>query len=204
MDVYEEAVLFTISQLESRLDRLEYVLHGSRGLTGEKPSSLTERVQHIERMLRDLSAKTALLNDVQTLVSEHADVVYASARAKRQDEPELPVAEKAALVVERAPAFATTASQLKALDDQQVPAADAFTKLAKLRPRIAELEELHLQQALEFSLLRRRTALLCQEYSLIIRNRMTQCWVEWNKRCRDAEMTIRRAEFKQKQLLEEG
>lgn len=67
MDDYEEAVLFTIASLESRLDRIEYVLSGSKQVAEEKPKTFPERVQRIERSLQELSAKTALLNDVQEL-----------------------------------------------------------------------------------------------------------------------------------------
>lgn len=69
MDDYEEAVLFTIASLESRLDRVEYLLGGGKKKkqAEEKPKTLAERVQRIERLLRELSAKTTLLNDVQQL-----------------------------------------------------------------------------------------------------------------------------------------
>lgn len=67
MDEYEEAVLFTYALLESRLDRMEYILSGGKKPSEEKPKTLPERIQRIERSLQELSAKTALLNEVQQL-----------------------------------------------------------------------------------------------------------------------------------------
>lgn len=69
MDEYEEAVLFTFALLESRLDRLEYVLNGARrpADTEEKPKSVTERIQRIERLLQELSIKSTLITEAQLL-----------------------------------------------------------------------------------------------------------------------------------------
>ena len=67
MDDYEEAVLFTIASLESRLDRIEYVLSGGKTTAEEKPRTLPERIQRLERSLQELGKKTTLLNDVQQL-----------------------------------------------------------------------------------------------------------------------------------------
>lgn len=67
MDEYEEAVLFTFALLESRLDRLEYILGGSQKQADDKPANLQERVQRLEKSLQELSRKSALLNDVREL-----------------------------------------------------------------------------------------------------------------------------------------
>lgn len=71
MDEYEEAVLFTFALLESRLDRLEYVLGAVNKDDGEEPqqpaTTVTERIHKIEKSLQALSAKTALLNDAREL-----------------------------------------------------------------------------------------------------------------------------------------
>lgn len=67
MDDYDEAVLFTLASLESRLDRIEYVLGGGKKQADEKPKTFPERIQRLERSLQELSAKTSLLNNVQQL-----------------------------------------------------------------------------------------------------------------------------------------
>jgi hypothetical protein len=112
--------------------------------------------------------------------------------------------EKAVLVVERAPGFATLASQLKTLDDQQIPETDGFVKLAKLRPRIAEAEDRHLQQALEISLLRKKSGMLVSRQKHIHLLGQARCWVEFHNRLQKAERTVVRTEFKLKQEAEEA
>lgn len=67
MDEYDEAVLFTYSLLESRLERLEYLLGGSTAQADEKPLSITDRVRIIEQSLQQLAGKTALLDNVNQL-----------------------------------------------------------------------------------------------------------------------------------------
>lgn len=67
MDEYDEAVLFTYSLLESRLERLEYLLGGSTAQADEKPLSITDRVRRIEQSLQQLAGKTALLDNVNQL-----------------------------------------------------------------------------------------------------------------------------------------
>jgi RNA 3'-terminal phosphate cyclase len=86
------------------------------------------------------------------------------------------------LVIERATSFATTASQLKALEDQQIATTDGFAKLAMLRPRIAEAEHRQLEQALRVSELRRRNGLLNQRYKQVMFLGAGRCWVDYNER----------------------
>ncbi|KAF2703780.1 hypothetical protein K504DRAFT_538588 [Pleomassaria siparia CBS 279.74] len=197
MDEYEEAVLFTYALLESRLDRIEYILGGAKKQTQERPRTFPERIQRIEKALQEFSKKTVLLNDVQQLLSQHSDLLTPAPDA--EDDAGLDLAEKSVMVVDRAPGFATTASQLKALGDQQIPQSDGFVKLAKLRPRIAEAENRHLQQALQISLLRKRSGMLVSRTKQIHLVGQGRCWVEWQKRLMDADRTIVRTEFRLKQ-----
>ena len=115
-----------------------------------------------------------------------------------KDRFSLDTTQKAVLVVERATGFATVASQLKALDDQQMPTTDGFTKLAKLRSRIAEAEKRQLQQALKISELRRRNGLLNQRYQHIMLLGAGRCWVEYHEKLRKILRTVVREEFKRK------
>jgi hypothetical protein len=67
MDDYEEAILFTFGELESRLDRLEYVLSGPKALSEEKPQTIPDRIHRIEKSLQTLGAHTSLLSDAHEL-----------------------------------------------------------------------------------------------------------------------------------------
>ncbi|KAF1849186.1 uncharacterized protein K460DRAFT_276093 [Cucurbitaria berberidis CBS 394.84] len=198
MDEYEEAVLFTFSLLESRLDRLEYVLGGQEETTEGKPKTVPDRIHKIERSLQELAGKTALLDEAHELLSKHKDVLEPEDDADDEDSPSLDNTQKAVVVVERAPGFATTASQLKALDDQQLPTTDGFAKLAMLRPRIAEAEDRQLQQALKISELRRKNGLVNQRYKQVMLLGAGRCWVEHHEKLTKALRTVVREEFKRK------
>ncbi|KAF1979071.1 hypothetical protein BU23DRAFT_448632 [Bimuria novae-zelandiae CBS 107.79] len=200
MDEYEEAVLFTFALLESRLGRLEYVLGSKKNHTEEKAKTVPERIHRIEKSLQELSTKTALLDDAQQLVSKHKDLLNPP---QDSQDAGLTTEQKAVVVVERAPQFATTASQLKTLDDQQLPSTDGFIKLAKLLPRIAEAEDGHLQQALEISLLRKRTGLLVQRVKQVQFLGAARCWTEWQGRLQDVQKSVARIEFRKRQEEEE-
>ncbi|KAH7081145.1 hypothetical protein BKA63DRAFT_530304 [Paraphoma chrysanthemicola] len=197
MDEYEEAILFTFGQLESRLDRLEYILTGPHAPTEDKPKTIPDRIHRIERSLQELNGKTTLLADAHELVSKHKDVLTPPDDFDR-DLPPLTVSQKELLVVERATGFATTASQLKALEDQHMPTSDGFAKLAKLRPRIAEVEDRHLRQALKISELRRRNGLVNKCYKQIHYIGAGRVWLDYHVRLVKALTVVEREEFKRK------
>lgn len=102
------------------------------------------------------------------------------------------------MVVERATSFATTASQLKALEDQQMPTTESFSKLAALRPRIAEAEARQLQQALKMSELRRRNGLMNQRYKQVMVLGAGRCWVDYNERLTKALREVVRGEYRRR------
>ncbi|KAI4644561.1 hypothetical protein J4E93_006466 [Alternaria ventricosa] len=110
---------------------------------------------------------------------------------------------KAVLVTERATSFATTASQLQALEDQQIPTTDGFAKLAVLRPRIAEAEERQLQQALKISELRKRNGLLNQRYQQVMLLGAGRCWVDYDERLRKGLRALVREEYRRRPAEEE-
>jgi hypothetical protein len=134
-------------------------------------------------------------------VNKHKDVL------KPQDDydQDLPLdtSQKAALVVERATDFASVASQLKALDDQKIPATDGFVKLAMLQPRIAEVEKRHLEQALKISELRRRNGLVNQCYKHVHILGAGRLWIDYGRTLRKALIAVERERFKRKPEEEE-
>jgi hypothetical protein len=136
-------------------------------------------------------------------VSKHKDVLRPQDDDEQSDVP-LDTSQKAAIVVERATGFATTASQLKALADQQMPTTDGFAKLAMLRPQIAEVEERHLQQALKISELRRRNMLVNACYKQVHFLGAGRLWLDYHLRLTKALKEVERQEFKRKPDEEGG
>ncbi|KAJ4309909.1 hypothetical protein N0V94_008704 [Neodidymelliopsis sp. IMI 364377] len=195
MDEYDEAVLFTYALLESRLERLAYLLDGPKPQGEERLKTIPDRIHSIEQSLQQLGGKTALLENVKELLTKHKDVLTPPPSTTEDDIP-LSTSQKSLLVVERATTFATTASQLKALDDQPIPTTDGFVKLAKLRPRIAEAEQRHLQQALKIAELRRRSGLLVQRDKQVHWVAAGKCWAGYQERLVKGYRALQREEFR--------
>lgn len=218
MDEYDEAVLFTYALLESRLARLEYLLSGPPATGGAKPQTIPDRIHRIEASLQQLAGKTALLDNVEKLcknkflyagmeqeliaaVKHHKDVLTPQPDPEHDTVPLSP-SQKSALVIDRAPSFATTASQLKALSDAKLPPTDGFVKLAKLRPRIAEAEAVHLQQALKISELRRRSGLLVQRDKQVLWVAAGSCWKGQQERLVRSYRALQREEARRRVEVE--
>ena len=127
-------------------------------------------------------------------VARHKDILISKPSTAPDTANPLAPAQKSLLVVERAPSFATIASQLKALDDQQLPATDGFVKLAKLRPRIAEAEQRQLEQALKIAELRRRSGLLVQRDKQVHWVAAGKTWAGYQERLMKGYKVLQREE----------
>lgn len=110
--------------------------------------------------------------------------------------PELDSMQKLAMVELEGPAFQAAASQLSSLNDFPVPPLKSFTSLLALQPRIAQVEEEQLKQAEELSELRKRSGLLLYRWHEILVLSQGRCWVEWDKRMRQVERSVRREEIR--------
>lgn len=71
MDEYDEAVLFTYALLESRMERLEYLLNGPKQQGEERPQTIPDRIHRIEQSLQQLAGKTTLLDNVNELCIDY-------------------------------------------------------------------------------------------------------------------------------------
>ena len=131
-------------------------------------------------------------------VARHKDILISKPSTAPDTANPLTPAQKSLLVVERAPSFATIASQLKALDDQQIPATDGFVKLAKLRPRIAEAEQRQLEQALKIAELRRRSGLLVQRDKQVHWVAAGRCWAGYQERLVKGYRALQREEARRR------
>ncbi|KAF3045763.1 hypothetical protein E8E11_003165 [Didymella keratinophila] len=204
MNDYDEAVLFTFSLLESRLARLEYLLSGPTPHNESKPQPIPERIRSIEVSLTRLAGKTALLDNVHELLNKHKDVLSPKSSAEDvEDATPLSASQKSHLVLDRAPAISTTASQLSSLHDTSVPDTDGFIKLASLRPRIAEAEQRQLQQALKISELRRRSGLVVQRDRQVLQQAGGRAWVDGQERLVKGWRSLQREEGRRKEGREE-
>lgn len=130
-------------------------------------------------------------------VNKHKDVLTPQDETTTKGPP-LDNSQKTVMVVEKATGFATVASQLKALDDQQIPGTDGFTKLAVLRPRMSEFEERQLQQAMKISELRRRSMMILQYYKQIHILGAGRVWMDYSRTLTKALREVTREEFRRR------
>jgi hypothetical protein len=102
--------------------------------------------------------------------------------------------------MESAPAYPALASQLKALKDMMpLPQTETIAHLVQLEPRIQAVYDRQIQQALEISELRKRTECAIISWSEIHIMGVGRCFVEFDKRLKDVERTVRRREFRLEQ-----
>lgn len=95
-----------------------------------------------------------------------------------------------------APAFQSTTSQLNSLSDLPVPPTDGFASLIALQPRISQVEQRQIQQAMEISELRKRSGALILRWHEIFVLGQGRCWAEWDTRMTRAERSVRREEVR--------
>jgi hypothetical protein len=98
------------------------------------------------------------------------------------------------MVLAEAPAYSTIASQLRSLNDVNLPPSQGFANLVALQPRIAELGQRQYEQAMEISALRRRSGVAVLRWHEVFVLGQGRCWADWDTRLRETERTVRREE----------
>ena len=198
----EDPALTTLSQLESRLQHLEFLLSGwtdpfGHPLATSKISShddtVAARLENLEKQLRKLSDNNALVRSVLGLQKRHPDLLGPSLQFDREVPSTLEPGAAAATVLAHASAFPETASRLTSLKDLPVPPAVKSAMLVDLGPRVEEARREQEKQMREVSELRVRSARLVEKW-VGLQVGMGECWAEWEERMNVAERKIRRVE----------
>ncbi|KAF2807261.1 uncharacterized protein BDZ99DRAFT_392884 [Mytilinidion resinicola] len=193
-------------ELTGRLRQIEYFFNGKtqdeEQLKAKQQGSIVQRIKRIEDGLKALSAKTSLIAEVEQLRLRHPELVYPP-KPKQYREEDLQFPEPLQhldFVMESAPGYPALASQLKALKDMMpLPKTETLAHLVELQPRIQAMSDRQVQQALEISELRKRTECAIISWSEIHILGVGRCFVEFDKRLREVERTVRRKEFKLEQ-----
>ncbi|KAF2758336.1 nuclear distribution protein RO10 [Pseudovirgaria hyperparasitica] len=192
----EDVILDTLDLLEWRMRRVQFVLDGDLSLpTGwQKDVPILKRVQKLEHALRRLTEQSGPVYEILKLYSRYPELFQ---DAKEKDlAPELDIQQKLALVELEAPKFHATASQLTSLSDVPLPPLKSFASLVSLEPRIAQIEQRQLEQAREISELQKRSGILVYRWNETLVLSQGRCWVEYDKRLRQAERSVRRKEIR--------
>ncbi|KAF2139034.1 uncharacterized protein K452DRAFT_233305 [Aplosporella prunicola CBS 121167] len=196
----DDVLLQTLDMLEWRLRRIEFVLNGNVPPDAhQSEATVAARMQKLESTLASLASKSRAISDVLHLQSKHADL-FSPQEPKTKPQDDTPPPEiKLSTVLTDAPAFPATASQLTSLNDLPLPPTGSFTSLVALQPRITQLEERQVDQALQISDLRKRSGQAVLRWHEVMVLGQGRCWAEWDTRVRQAERDVRREEVKRAQ-----
>lgn len=201
-----DAASETLSLLEERLRRVQYVLHGhsdggfDKASTSEVKGSATVRLRTLERDLQSLAAKSTTVSDILTLRKQYPELFHRSSSADASST--LPAASQASIVLAHSKLYQTISAQLPQVQEATIPDPAAAARLIELSPRILYLQAKQGAQARECAELRTRSARVVGSWYEGGVLGMGERWAEWEERLRDVEILVRRKEAAKKR--EEG
>ncbi|KAK5170538.1 uncharacterized protein LTR77_005126 [Saxophila tyrrhenica] len=188
----------TLSLLETRLQRLDYLLNGDTGPSEETTTSrqhhgsAAARLRVLERSLQSLATKSPTVNEILFLQKHHPDLFTTSSPSTIPST--LPTTSLASLVLAHENLYRTTSTHLTHLQDLTIPDPAPTSKLIDLRPRIDAARTKQLEQAKEVAELRARSARAVEAWYEGGVLGMDEQWAEWEERLREAEILVRRRE----------
>lgn len=184
----------TLSLLQDRLDRVNYILNGEgQRFVEQQPAPkqaipASVRLRSLEHNLNSLASSTPAVADVLALQKKHPEFFDATAADS------LPPASLGSLILAHSQLYQSVSSRLSQLQDLSVPDPATVAKLIELRPRVEKAREKQAARAKEFAELRTRSAQVVEKWYEGGVLGMGEQWAEWEERLRDAEILIRRRE----------
>lgn len=186
----------TLSLLEDRLNRVNYILNGDAdaATTQQQPgskhaTSASVRLRSLERNLHSLASSSPVVADVLALQRMHPESFNSNLPSDS-----LPAASLSSLILAHAQLYQSLSTRLSQLQDLSVPDPATAAKLIELRPRVERAREKQVAQAREFAELRARSAQAVEKWYESGVLGMGEQWAEWEERLRDAEILVRRRE----------
>jgi len=214
----DASALATLSMLEERLHRLEYLLHGTSNAFGvPDPASppakhdevVSARLAQLQGNLHRLASMRGVVQDVLDLcikpsitnlrefADQRKDAHYPDLfipAAGDQPPTTLDISTIAAIVLAHASSISESASRLTSLQDLPVPPASASADLIAMQPRLEKAKKVQEAQLHELSELRARSARLVERWLEVGVVGQGEVWAEWEERTRTAERGVRRLE----------
>jgi len=207
MSTRNETLLDSVSQLEHRLRKVDYVLNGNKDepipeIQGERVGSATARLRSLESKLKAFSTDSTIVSEVLAL---HATVPELFHQQDNLNAPTtLPVASLVQIVLAHSKLYHNISMQLSQVQDTPIPDPASAAKLIELRPRIDRLQARQNEQAQEFATLRTRSAKVLEAWHETGVLGMAERWAEWEERLRDVEILVRRREAALKREIGDG
>ncbi|KAI9719555.1 MAG: hypothetical protein M1812_003325 [Candelaria pacifica] len=191
----------TVELLQTRLQRIEYLLTGKIGEIDSTVSydngeehlqTVIARLTSLESSLSRLSSTSPVASDLLKLHKQHRDLFQI--KPVEDVPPSLNTANLSSIVLASAPMYPTTASRMTSIQDMPIPSAKASASLITLGPRIEKLQSLQDAQSKELAELRRRSATVLERWYTIGVLSGGECWAEWEGRTMLVEQSLRRHE----------
>ncbi|KAG5977559.1 hypothetical protein E4U55_006672 [Claviceps digitariae] len=195
----DQTTLATISLLESRLLRIEHVLHGhTASHPPEHADSALQRIKHLEKRFSIIISHIRVYGELLKIYKSTPDLFH----APNASEPpsQLSIDAIRSIVLASASTFPATLSCLTAIQDSPIPDPSESASLISLMERMKAIETTQLAQAAELAELRRRSeAVMLAWYERgVLAN--SQSLADLESRAQGVERTVRRREV----ALEEG
>ncbi|KAM5348822.1 hypothetical protein ACJ41O_008645 [Fusarium nematophilum] len=152
----DDTTLSTIDLLESRLLRIEHLLHGqsaSPSLAADR--SAVDQIGQLERRFSSLLKQFRVYEGLLKIYRAHPDFFHAPSPS----DPPSQLSPEAiqSIVLASAPSFPATLSSLTAIKDSPVPDPSESAGLIALQDRMKAIEATQIAQATEIADLRRRS-----------------------------------------------
>jgi hypothetical protein len=194
----------TLSLLEERLRRLEFLIEGdSTHFVGENedlPASqgaISTRLRNLERGLESLINRSNAVYDILLLHQQVPDLFHAS--GLNSVPVTLAPASLAQLILAHEQLLKTMSAGLQTIHDiGTIPDSTAFVQLVELRPQLAKLETKQAEQVRELATLRARSAQIVEQWYESGVLEMGGRWADWEEKLRDCEILVRRQEASRK------
>lgn len=197
----ETDALTTLTLLESRLHRLEFLLSSSTDTNGvpkvttppvKNNDTIASRLNSLEDDLTKLAANSTLVQDMLRLQARFPDLLGASSATMKPNDTDQST--EASVVLAHASSFPETASRLSSLKDLSIPPAEASSKLVELQPRLEKVKEVQDRQLRQVTELRERSARIVERWISQGVVGSGEAWAEMEACVRELEKGVRKVE----------
>ncbi|KAI5817764.1 hypothetical protein BZA77DRAFT_309434 [Pyronema omphalodes] len=195
----------TLSTLQTRLRRIEYLLAGTSptALSTHRDASVRSQLNTLLLELQGLKKKSRTVAEMLAIHQNHptlfSTIPAASVPAPIIDD--IPTTTKLTLLSNSLPLFQTTSSQLSAISDTPIPSPALSASLVNLLPRLQRLEVLQAAQEKRIAELRARSARVLEEWYLVGVEGVNECFAEWDQRLERTEREVNRRRGVEEEVL---
>ncbi|KAH8170011.1 dynactin subunit p22 domain-containing protein [Sarocladium implicatum] len=189
----DQTTLSTLSLLESRLNRIEHVLHGQAiSQSSLQGDSASRRLADLERHFTLVTSRIRVYGELLKIYKKQPDLFDESPSSEPPSQLDFDALR--AIVMASASSFPATLSALTAIKDTPIPDPGESANLVALTERMRAIEATQMSQAAEVAELRGRSEVVMRTWYErgVLAN--SQALADIESRVERAERTVRRSE----------